>query len=263
MSPSPNNEHPQRSAGVPPALDEKRGQDARAPLGASLDTPLGAPLDTPLDTSLNTPYFDPFEDFDRHRHHLPHWQQGEVWQFVTWHLHDAMPKAKLDEWEAEKQAWLAFHPIPWNEATEREYHERFSGRVDKWLDAGHGSCLLRDPKCNAIVAHAIQHFVNLRYELGAFVVMPNHVHTLFRPYEGRSLDAILHSWKSFTAKQINKYRGTTGTVWQEDYWDRMIRNPAHLEACLLYIRENPAKAQLREGEYHFEERTPDVPPEYE
>jgi REP element-mobilizing transposase RayT len=44
----------------------------------------------------------------------------------------------------------------------------------------------------------------------AWVVMPNHVHALFRPFEGWSLAAILHSWKSFTANQANTILGRCG-----------------------------------------------------
>ena len=38
-------------------------------------------------------------------------------------------------------------------------------------------------------------------------------------------------------------------LWQKDYWDRLIRNEIHFLQCLEYIRENPGKAGLREGEF--------------
>lgn len=198
-------------------------------------------------------FFDPFEEIEQHLHNLPHWQQDKVWQFVTWRLDDALPKTKLDGWRAEKEAWLKHSPQPWDEQTARAYHERFSARLDAWLDSGHGSCLLRRPECARIVADALRHFSGTRYALDAFVVMPNHVHVLFRPLEGRTLEEILHSWKSFTAKEINKAASRRGTLWKEDYWDRMIRNAAHLNACRRYIIENPAKARLSAGEYILEE----------
>ncbi len=43
--------------------------------------------------------------------------------------------------------------------------------------------------------------------------------------------------------------GTSGKLWQKDYWDRLIRNPVHFLTCLEYIRENPGKAGLGEGEF--------------
>ena len=235
-----NDDNTNRSVGVPLATPsdkqgKQRGQDARTPFVSSA-----------------SPFFDPFEDIERHRHHLPHWQQGEVWQFVTWRLADSVPQSKLGQWTAEREAWLKFHPPPWDAATEKQYHEQFSGRVDEWLDAGHGSCVLRDARCAQIMARALCHFAGARYELGVFVVMPNHVHVLFRPRTGHALETILHSWKSFTAKEINKALGRSGTLWQEDYWDRMVRGATHLAACVRYIEQNPIKARLRAGEFVLE-----------
>jgi type I restriction enzyme R subunit len=200
---------------------------------------------------LKSPFLNPFEDIERHWHNLPHWQQEGKWQFVTWRLGDSLPQEKLDTWAAEKEAWLRHNPQPWSEATEQDYHRRFSARIDEWLDAGHGECLLRNPRCASIVADGFLYFADERYDLGAFVVMPNHAHVLFRPRDGYALEDIAHSWKSYTSKEINKVLGRKGTLWQEDYWDRMIRHEAHLLACARYIEDNPVKAKLRNGEFVF------------
>ena len=77
--------------------------------------------------------------------------------------------------------------------------------------------------------------------------MPNHVHVLFTPLHDKSLSAILHSWKSFTAKQANRILGTTGAFWQEEYFDRLIRDEGHFLATIGYIDENPVKAGLCKG----------------
>ena len=208
----------QGSAGVSPAMNG--GQDARPP------------------------FFDPHSEVDVSEHRLPHWQQGDAWIFATWRLADSLPAEKLREWQLEKTSWLRLHPEPWDADVVREFHERFSKRMEAWLDAGEGSCLLRDPATRRIVTAALAHFDGERYELGDFVVMPNHVHVLFRPLARNRIEEILHSWKSFTAKEINRHLGRSGSVWQEDYWDRLIRSERHLSACQRYIESNPAKANL-------------------
>ena len=71
--------------------------------------------------------------------------------------------------------------------------------------------------------------------------------------------ARVRSWKSFTAKEINKSIGSSGTVWQEVYWDRMIRHEAHFDACAGYLRSNPEKAKLSKDTYILFERSPDAP----
>ena len=49
--------------------------------------------------------------------------------------------------------------------------------------------------------------------------------------------------------QINKRTGKSGSLWQEDYWDRLIRSPRHFSICAEYIHRNPTKARLCDGEF--------------
>src|SRR5690606_32183410 len=136
---------------------------------------------------MTSPFLDPYEGIEKHRHRLPHWQQGEAWQFVTWRLADSLPWEKLREWQLKKEAWILQNPEPRPPEAEKEYHRLFSDRMEKWLDRGHGSCALRDQRAAAIVERALRHFDKERYALGPFVIMPNHVHVLFRPLIGFAL----------------------------------------------------------------------------
>ena len=194
-------------------------------------------------------FFDPCTEINVTKNSLPHWQQGEVWVFVTWRLGDSLPKEKLNQWKEERAIWLSHHPEPWDEKAEAEYHDRFSRQIDEWLDQGSGSCVLKDPANARIVGDALLHFDGERYEVASFVVMPNHVHVLFRPLGGYAIAEILKSWKGFTAREINKRIGKSGALWQDEYWDRLIRNERHFFKVVEYIRENPVKAKLREGQF--------------
>jgi type I restriction enzyme R subunit len=109
--------------------------------------------------------------------------------------------------------------------------------------------VLKAPSNAKSVAEALRHFDGERYELASFMVMPNHVHVLFRPLGDHVLADILKSWKGFTAREINKRLGKKGGLWQGEYWDRLIRNERHFSKVAEYIRENPVKARLREGEF--------------
>lgn len=194
-------------------------------------------------------FYHPLRVVDRTRHQLPHWHQEDTWSFVTWRLADALPSEKLTQWRLEKERWRIIHPEPWDAKTEEEYHHRFTQQIQDWLDQGSGSCVLRNPEYAAIVANSLLHFDQQRYKLASFVVMPNHVHVLFAPIEGFMLQEILHSWKRHSAREINKLSGKTGRLWQEDYWDRLVRNEKHFRKVDEYIRENAVKAGLKEGEY--------------
>ncbi len=125
-----------------------------------------------------------------------------------------------------------------------EYSRLFEERVQNWLDAGYGECILQPETNRNLVESALLHFDGDRYFLHAFVVMPNHVHVLFTPDTGWSVSTILQSWKSFTAKRINALRGRTGTVWQKESWDRFIRNPRHFSRTVDYIVNNPGSMNI-------------------
>ncbi len=92
----------------------------------------------------------------------------------------------------------------------------------------------------------MHHFDGVRYELNAYVVMPNHVHAILRPLqcEEHPLETILGSWKQFSSKRINARTGNNGDLWQDESYDRIIRDEEHLYRCLLYIGGNPGKAGL-------------------
>lgn len=92
-----------------------------------------------------------------------------------------------------------------------------------------------------------------RYDLIAWVVMPNHVHVLIRTYEGVTLGKIVQSWKSYTGRQISKMQTAQETrlgnqdsagIWMREYWDRFIRDEPHFQTVIAYIHQNPVKAGL-------------------
>jgi REP element-mobilizing transposase RayT len=172
-----------------------------------------------------------------------------VYYFVTWRLADSLPKEKLARWSEEKGLWLRLHPPPWDTPTEAEFHEKFSRSIDEWLDAGEGSCVLHDPELARCVADTLLHFDGLRYQMDCFVVMPNHVHALFRLLGPHRLESVVKSWKGFAAREINRHLKRRGNLWQENYWDRLIRNENHWTKCREYIRDNPAKARLPQNQF--------------
>jgi REP element-mobilizing transposase RayT len=188
-------------------------------------------------------FFNPYADVHQTENRLPHWQQKGAVYFITFRLADAVPTRLLKQWQDDRDAWLRFHPEPWSEEIEREYHQRFSGEIERWLDAGHGSCLLRRPECAQIVAETVRHFEDQRVVMISFAVMPNHVHALFVQNPEWPLEKLTQSWKRFAARQINKLLDRFGNLWQRDYFDRLVRDEEPFANCVRYIRRNPEKAR--------------------
>ena len=95
-----------------------------------------------------------------------------------------------------------------------------------------------------IVEDAVLHFNGDRFGLHAWCVMPNHVHVVLCPYGECRLPAILHSWKSYTAKAIGRSCGWPGSVWEREYFDHLVRSVAALERFVSYAEMNPVTAGL-------------------
>ena len=82
------------------------------------------------------------------------------------------------------------------------------------------------------------------YSLVAFVVMPDHLHLILRDDQRYPLDRILAGIKGTTARKVNRLRSTQGAFWQDESWDRILRDAAELDEKLQYIWNNPLKAGL-------------------
>ena len=144
--------------------------------------------------------------------HLPHFDQPEAVQSITIRLFDSLPQERLAELERDAERL--------DDVTRRK-------QIEAWLDAGYGDCFLSQPKVGAVVEGAFQFFHGQRYWLHAWVLMPNHAHVLIELMAEPTLKDVLHSWKSYTSHAANKVLQRRGSFWQEDYWDRYIRNQRH------------------------------------
>lgn len=195
--------------------------------------------------------FDPSATITKGHRRLPHWQQGGRSYFVTFRLADSIPQEQLRQWSAERESWQHVHPEPYSPAEQAEYDRLFGEKLQEWLDVGYGECLLRQPTIANVVAASLRHFHGERYVLGAYVIMPNHVHVLVTPLGEWNLEQILHSWKSYTANEINRALGRTGEVWRHESFDHIVRNEESLQRFADYIRLNPSRAGLKEGEFAY------------
>ena len=85
-----------------------------------------------------------------------------------------------------------------------------------------------------------------RYQLHAFVVMPNHVHILVTPKVTSS--QWLGPLKGFTAYRANELLGSHGqTFWQDESNDHLVRSEGEFDRIRAYIEENPVTAGLVSG----------------
>ena len=168
---------------------------------------------------------------------LPHLMKEGAVYFVTFRLADSLPAHEVARLKHERQVVLeqaraAKSPLTWHE--EEQLLAWYCDKVEALLDAGHGACWLSKLEIASLVTDALKHFNGQRYELRAWVVMPNHVHAVVWPLPGQTLSDILHSWKSFTSKAANKLLGRTGEFWQKESFDHWIRDDAEHARLAAY-----------------------------
>jgi REP element-mobilizing transposase RayT len=92
-----------------------------------------------------------------------------------------------------------------------------------------------------VIISALRHFDGSRYELYACVVMDDHVHALVKPLGNYQVERIAHFWKSFTAHQFQKEGAKEVPIWQEEYFDRIVRDEKKFLDKAQYILNNPFK----------------------
>ena len=99
---------------------------------------------------------------------------------------------------------------------------------------------MRDPACSAPLEEALAQFEGERCSQIAWVITPNHVHVLFVLNGSFALGDIVRSWKRHSAVRINRLLGSSGALWQKDYFDRLVRDQDHFRQLRsLYPAESP------------------------
>jgi putative transposase len=102
-----------------------------------------------------------------------------------------------------------------------------------------------------IVLNHIREGDKLYYSLAAAVVMPDHVHIVLTPNAECELDRIMKGIKGASARKINTLRDATGSVWQDESFDRIIRYQDEFEEKLRYMFDNAVKDGLTEDPWNY------------
>ncbi|MEZ5305122.1 MAG: transposase [Verrucomicrobiales bacterium] len=178
-----------------------------------------------------------------YRRNLPHWRQTGATYFVTFRLGDSIPPEKAEVLRFLRNE-LSVDRDGEPDLNQQDQIRRIVSAQERWLDQGYGKCLFQNRAMREIATDALRFFDKHRYDLVSYVVMPNHIHAILKPFdlEGHTLEKVLQSWKRHTSREINKLRNEEGPIWHGESYDRIIRDLEHLRRCIDYIGRNPAKA---------------------
>ena len=175
--------------------------------------------------------------------HLPHrLPAGEV-IFLTFRLADTLPRELLAHMH-EEAALLANRLEITPEQLYAE-QKKYFGRFDHHLNqATYGPTWLAQPEIAALVKQSLHYFDGRTYDPHCYRLMPNHVHLVVGiASEAPPLIKTLQRLKSYTATQANRLLGRSGTFWQAESYDHVVRN-GEMERIVAYVLENPVKAGL-------------------
>ncbi len=162
------------------------------------------------------------------RGYLPHRDEPGLTQIVTFHVLDSFPASLRSEWEA-------LFKIE-EDALRRK-------KLQAYLDKGRGECPLKQPRVAEIVDQALRFHNGSDYVLRAWVVMPNHLHVLFK-ITVKPMGEVIANWKEYTAREANRLSGRRGAFWAKDYWDTFMRDSEQELRARRYVENNPVKAFL-------------------
>lgn len=214
---------------------------------------------------------------ERTERNLPHWHPPGATLFVTFRLTNSIPKSVLRNYHAQK-IWLEEETKRLKKLKQRdvdfeivahekrllEFRRQWFKKYDDIMDKVEtGPQWLKVDQIARIMAEALHHRDDEVYRLDAYCIMSNHVHVVFTAFlntedlsevmlpEGLRffsrnppLDKIMKSLKGWTSRQSNKVLGRTGTFWEPESFDHVVRNSAEFERIVKYVLNNPVKAGL-------------------
>jgi putative transposase len=84
----------------------------------------------------------------------------------------------------------------------------------------------------------------LGFLLCGYVLMPDHWHALIGPQYPLLIEQVLHDAKKIMTLRLHAQRGTSGPLWQHQYWDGFVRHEREFNERLECMHLNPVKKGL-------------------
>ena len=116
----------------------------------------------------------------------------------------------------------------------------------------HRNPIFEDINCARIVINHMRKIHDAEWVSSlSWVVMPDHVHWLFRLGDTKELSAVLKHFKARSAIELNQALKRSGSIWQSHYYDRAIRDGEDIRQIARYIVGNPLRAGLVKNIFHY------------
>lgn len=168
------------------------------------------------------------------KRHLPHLHFDEGIYFITSRLYD--PRLFIYEHKIAREL---------NNLSEIDFQNHFIKYDSILNDSKTNIDYLKKVDVAQILVNELCKYDNKEYVLIAYTILSNHFHLLFKLLNGNSgISKIMKNIKGRSSIYINRELNRTGKLWQDESYDRWIRDDIELYFVIKYILENPVSAGL-------------------
>lgn len=171
------------------------------------------------------------------RRNLPHLYFNDGIYFITARLANTIPLDKLKDIHIQSASINAK-----NFSKFKNHFLQYDSFLDGFLEE---FAVLNKPECADIIKNCLHYPDGKEYKLVCYTIMPNHFHLVFELLEkNKGISKIMQSIKGISAIRINKLFNKTGKFWQDESYDRLIRDDIEFYFVVRYVLLNPVKAGL-------------------
>ena len=83
------------------------------------------------------------------------------------------------------------------------------------------------------------------WAIGRYVIMPEHVHFFCKAeLDAKALPTFMQRWKEWSSKRMARELNLSGRIWQEEFFDHVLRSSESYSQKWDYVKENPVRAGL-------------------
>jgi len=195
---------------------------------------------------------DKWEFKQEYKRYLPHIHSGNMPCFITWRLKFQIPKVNMDKYnnlkELHSQELSTFAPEQQESQTQKHQKQLFAAFDDIMHNLEAYPQILKDDDNVSELKKVIHAHDKVMYKLYCYCIMPNHVHVLLEPLTIENsftpLSKIMQTIKGSSSYNINKLRNASGSIWQKESYDHVVRSDDEFKRIIGYILNNPVKSGL-------------------
>ncbi len=175
---------------------------------------------------------------------LPHWVVDVGCYAITIRCKGTLPKQIIRQLAEINES---LQVIPAQSAEALQHYRRSFYILEAYLDNTSENTLFNECELRRSFSQFLKDYSFDGLEFQHWVIMPNHVHLLTKPFHAKTMEDFQRALRQFklrTTNYINRTLNRSGSCWQKGWYDRWVRNEIEFARWRKYLAMNPVKAGL-------------------